>query len=107
MVVNDLERINKEIAAKLSEAKKAAKIATEKENKLSQNLKPKLAQAIEHQKTLFNNFDRIKQDTQLLPMIFKAEADLRKRAIEEKKEAERQRYVSPENLMLPDKSLYS
>ena len=27
--------------------------------------------------------------------------------IEEKKEAERQRYVSPENLMLPDKSLYS
>ena len=88
MVVNDLERINKEIAAKLSEAKKAAKIATEKENKLSQNLKPKLAQAIEHQKTLFNNFDQIKQDTQLLPMIFKAEADLRKRAIEEKKEAE-------------------
>ena len=50
----------KEIVAKLSEANKGKKMATERENKLSQNLKPKLQQAIEHQKTLFTNFDQIK-----------------------------------------------
>ena len=83
-----MERINKEIAAKLLEANKKSKMATERENKLSQNLKPKLQQAIEHQKTLFNNFDQIKQDTQLLPMIFRAEAAMRESAIKDKQDAE-------------------
>ena len=60
MEIVNMERINKEIAAKLLEANKKSKMATERENKLSQNLKPKLQQAIEHQKTLFTNFDQIK-----------------------------------------------
>lgn len=42
MDIVNTERINKEIAAKLSEALKKSKMATERENKLSQNLKPKL-----------------------------------------------------------------
>ena len=42
MEIVNMERINKEIVAKLSEANKGKKMATERENKLSQNLKPKL-----------------------------------------------------------------
>lgn len=88
MDLRQLERSNKDQAAKLSEANKKSKMATERENKLSQNLKPKLQQAIEHQKTLFTNFDQIKQDTQLLPMIFRAEAAMRERALEAQSNAQ-------------------
>ena len=42
MEIVNMERINEEIVAKLSEANKGKKMATERENKLSQNLKPKL-----------------------------------------------------------------
>jgi len=49
--------------------------------KLSQNLRPKLQQAIDHQKYLYENFNRIKQDTELLPMIFRAEAAVRTQAL--------------------------
>jgi hypothetical protein len=51
-------------------------------------MKPKVMQAIEHQKTLFSNFKQIKEDTELLPMIFKAERAVREKAEEAKTQAE-------------------
>ena len=56
--------------------------------KLSQNLRPKLQQAIDHQKYLYENFNRIKQDTELLPMIFRAEAAVRTKALNAQQQAE-------------------
>ena len=67
----------KELTAKRQELMKKNKQTEERELKLSQNLKPKLQQAIENYKYLTINFDNIKKDTELLPMIFKAEAGVR------------------------------
>jgi len=43
---------------------------------------------MEHQKVIFNDFNQIREDTQLLPMIFKAEAAVRKTALEAQQKAE-------------------
>ena len=43
---------------------------------------------MEHQKTIFTDFDQIRMDTQLLPMIFRAEAAVRKEAEKQQKFAE-------------------
>ena len=72
----------RELTAKRSELLKKNKAIEEREMKLSQNLRPKLQQAIDHQKYLYENFNRIKQDTELLPMIFRAEAAVRTRALD-------------------------
>ena len=56
--------------------------------KQSQILKPKLQTAIEQQKQLYENFNQIKEDTELLPMIFQAESKLRERALDDKNKAE-------------------
>ena len=71
----------RELTAKRSELLKKNKAIEEREMKLSQNLRPKLQQAIDHQKYLYENFNRIKQDTELLPMIFRAEAAVRTKAL--------------------------
>jgi len=71
----------RELTAKRSELLKKNKAIEEREMKLSQNLRPKLQQAIDHQKYLYENFNRIKQDTELLPMIFRAEAAVRTQAL--------------------------
>ena len=72
----------RELTAKRSELLKKNKAIEEREMKLSQNLRPKLQQAIDHQKYLYENFNRIKQDTEFLPMIFRAEAAVRTRALD-------------------------
>jgi len=54
-------------------------------------LKPRLQQAMEHQKVIFNDFNQIKEDTQLLPMIFRAEAAVRTKALEAQKDAENEK----------------
>ena len=46
---------------------------------------------MEHQKVIFNDFNQIKEDTQLLPMIFRAEAAVRTKALEAQKEAENEK----------------
>ena len=51
--IAELERANKQISGRLYESQKKANLAVEREQKLSQNLKPKLQQAVEQQKTLF------------------------------------------------------
>ena len=43
---------------------------------------------MEHQKTITNDFDQIRKDTELLPMIFRAEAAVRKEAEKQQKRAE-------------------
>ena len=40
---------------------------------------------------IFNDFNQIKEDTQLLPMIFRAEAAVRTKALEAQKEAENEK----------------
>ena len=57
LTIGEMERALKEVKAKLSESQRKTKSAEEREMKLSQNLKPKLQQAIEHQKTLYENFN--------------------------------------------------
>ena len=47
-----------------------------------------MQQAMEHQKTIFTDFNQIREDTQLLPMIFRAEAAVRKEAEKQQKLAE-------------------
>ncbi len=54
--LKDSQRMNKEIKAKLFEAQKKSKTAEEDYLRVTQNMKPKVMQAIEHQKTLFQNF---------------------------------------------------
>lgn len=46
---------------------------------------------MEHQKVIFNDFNQIKEDTQLLPMIFRAEAAVRTKALEAQKDAENEK----------------
>ena len=89
--IHDLNRSLKEIKSKLSESQKRAKVAEEQQNRLVQSLKPRLQQAMEHQKVIFNDFNQIKEDTQLLPMIFRAEAAVRTKALDAQKEAENEK----------------
>ena len=67
---------------------RSASNAKEKEQRISQTLKPRILQAIDQQKYLFENFDRIKQDTELLPELFRTEALMRTRALDAQKKAE-------------------
>lgn len=83
-----MHRSNKDVKAKLFESQKKCKLAEEREQRISQSLKPKLQQAIEHQKSLFTNYNQIKEDTELLPMIFRAEAAVRTQALEAQAKAE-------------------
>ena len=46
--IEELERANRELHRKLSESQRKMKSAEEREQKLSQNLKPKLQSAVEH-----------------------------------------------------------
>ena len=81
--LDEKHRMIKELTAKRSELMKKNKQIEERELKLSQNLKPRLAQAIENYRYLTVNFENIKKDTELLPMIFKAEAGVRQRATDQ------------------------
>ena len=89
----DLElkgRAIKELTAKRQELMKKNKQIEDRELKLSQNLKPRLQQAIENYRYLTVNFENIKKYTELLPMIFKAEAGVRQRATDQMIAAEQE-----------------
>ena len=81
MMIGDLERSVNTWKLKTQDLIRKHKTVEDREAKLSQSLKPKLQQAIDHQKYLHDNFKQIKEDTELLPMIFRAEATVRKRAL--------------------------
>lgn len=66
----------------MKDLRKKNKMIEEKEKKLSQQMKPKLQQAIDQYKYMYESFNQIKKDTELLPMIFKAESAFRGRALE-------------------------
>lgn len=78
----------KEMKDKQRDLIKKTKVIEEKEKKLSQQMKPKLLQAIDQYKYMYESFNQIKQDTELLPMIFKAESAFRARALEAQQKAE-------------------
>ena len=87
--ITDLERALKEMKAKNSEMIKKNKAIEEREAKLSQTLKPRLNQAIEQQRYIADFFNQIKEDTELLPQIFRAEAAVREKSQRAQLQAER------------------
>ena len=63
IALDNLQRGYNELHRKLQESNRKMKGAEEREQKLSANLKPKLQQAVEHQKSLYEQFNQIKEDT--------------------------------------------
>jgi len=96
--IANLTRSVKEIKSKLSESQKKSKQAEEGMQKLSQQLKPKLQAAIEQQKFLFESYNRIREDTQLLPEIFRAEAAAHREAIKAQVQAEQDAKVAVDGM---------
>ena len=69
-----LESTKKGLDATLKEAQKKARAAEEKHTKMVNQFQPKLESAIAYQKSISEAFLKIKEDTELLPRIFRAEA---------------------------------
>ena len=77
--VQDLQRGRKELTNRLADVQKRLKQAKEREEYFNKQYEPKLKSTIEYQKYLTDNLQQIKEDTELLPQIFTAEAKDRKR----------------------------
>ena len=88
--VQDMQRGRKELQTRLAEVNKRLKLAKEKEESFNKYYEPKLRSTIEYQKTLQDGLVQIKEDTELLPKIFRAEAADRKNIKEAQLKAEKE-----------------
>ena len=88
--VQDMQRGRKELQTRLAEVNKRLKLAKEKEESFNKYYEPKLRSTIDYQKTLQEGLQQIKEDTQLLPGIFRAEATDRKKIKEAQLSAEKE-----------------
>lgn len=85
-----LESTKKGLDATLKEAQKKARAAEEKHTKMVNQFQPKLESAIAYQKSISEAFVKIKEDTELLPRIFRAEAADRNKVKAQQKQAEKE-----------------
>ena len=87
--IQDIEKRNKNLESHQLQLKSQLKESEEKVTKYQNYYVPKLKDTTKFQKEIYGEIEKIKQDAELLPSMFRAEVAFRKECSSKKDEAEK------------------